>query len=87
MQRYSFRVRNGRPPPPDLTIMLPDAASAKKAALTMCADLARDIVADLGADLARDIVADLTNNPGWQVSVSDETGGVFYKVSVVAECC
>jgi|HubBroStandDraft_2_1064218.scaffolds.fasta_scaffold2973281_1 hypothetical protein len=75
MQRYSFRVRNGRPPPPDLTITLPDAASAKKAALAMC------------ADLARDIVADLTTNPGWQVSVSDETGGVFYKVSVVAECC
>ena len=75
MQRYSFTVRNGRPPPPDLTIMLPDAASAKKAALTMC------------ADLARDIVADLINNPGWQVSVSDETGSVFYKVSVVAECC
>lgn len=39
------------------------------------------------ADLARDIVAHLTNNSGWQVSVSDETGSVFYKVSVVAECC
>jgi hypothetical protein len=75
MQRYSFSVRDGGLPPPDLTIILPDAASAKKAALTMC------------ADLARDIVAHLTNNSGWQVSVSDETGCVFYKVSVVAECC
>jgi hypothetical protein len=75
MQTYSFSVQNGGPPPPDLTIILPDEASAKKAALTMC------------ADLARDIVAHLTNNPGWQVSVSDETGSVFYKVSVVAESC
>ena len=75
MQRYSFSVRNGGLPPPDLTIMLPDAASAKKAALAMC------------ADLARDIVADLANKPEWQVSVSDEAGIVFYKVSVVAECC
>ncbi len=75
MQRYSFSVRDGGLPPPDLTIILPDAASAQKAALTMC------------ADLARDIVAHLTNNSGWQVSVADETGSVFYKVSVVAECC
>lgn len=30
MQRYSFSVRDGGSPPPDLTIILLDAASAKK---------------------------------------------------------
>jgi hypothetical protein len=53
--------------------MLPSAAAAQKEALAIC------------ADLARDILAHLTDGSGWQVSVSDETGRPFYRVSVVAE--
>jgi hypothetical protein len=73
MQQYSFSVRDGRPPPPDTTAMLPNAAAAQKIALTIC------------TDLARDIVKHLTDDARWQVSVSDETGKPFYRVSVVAE--
>jgi hypothetical protein len=73
MQKYSFSVRNGGRPPPDTTSMLPNASAAEKLALAMC------------ADLARDIVTHLTDDAGWQVSVSDESGRPFYKVSVVAE--
>jgi hypothetical protein len=73
MPQYSFSVRNGRSSPPDTTSMLPSAAAAQKEALAIC------------ADLARDILAHLTDGSGWQVSVSDETGRPFYRVSVVAE--
>jgi hypothetical protein len=73
MQEYSFSIRNGMLPPPDTTAMLPNVAAAKKIALAMC------------AELARDIVRHLTDDAGWQVSVSDETGRPFYRVSVVAE--
>ncbi len=58
---------------PDTTSILPDAVAAKNVALEMCADLARDIFTHLKED------------SGWQVSVSDESGKPFFRVTVVAE--
>jgi hypothetical protein len=73
MPEYSFSIRNGGSPPPDTTAILPSARAAQELALVICADLARDIVAHLTVDA------------GWQMSVSDETGKPFYRVSIVAE--
>jgi hypothetical protein len=73
MQQYSFRVLNGAKLSPSTTSILPNPAAAQKLALAMFADLARDIVLHLEPD------------SGWQVNVSDETGRVIYRVSVVAE--
>jgi hypothetical protein len=53
--------------------MLPHAAAAQKEALTIC------------ADLAKDIVLHLADKSSWQITVSDETGRPFYRVSVTAE--
>jgi hypothetical protein len=58
---------------PDTTSMLPHAAAAQKEALTIC------------ADLAKDIVLHLADKSSWQITVSDETGRPFYRVSVTAE--
>jgi uncharacterized protein DUF6894 len=60
-------------PVSDTTSMLPDAAAAQKEALAIC------------ADLAKDIVHHLTDKSGWQITVSDETGRPFYRISVTAE--
>jgi hypothetical protein len=73
MQKYSFTVRNGGLQQPDTTSLLPNAVTAQKLALAMC------------ADLSRDIVTHLTDTTGWQVTVSDETGRPIYRLSVVAE--
>jgi hypothetical protein len=73
MQRYTFSVRNGRSPPPEITDVLSDHAAAQEAARAMF------------VDLARDTARHLTDKAGWQVSVSDETGKAFYRISVAAE--
>jgi uncharacterized protein DUF6894 len=73
MPQYSFTIRNGGRPTPDTTSILTDAAAAQELALGIC------------ADLARNIFALPTVGSGWQISVSDETGKPFYRVSVVAE--
>ncbi len=73
MQEYSFCVRNGAPPTPDSVSILPNAEAAQNLALTIC------------ADLARGIVCHLTGESGRQVTVSDDTGRAFYRISVVAK--
>jgi hypothetical protein len=73
MRQYSFRILSGGVPLPDTTSMLPHAAAAQKEALTIC------------ADLAKDIVLHLADKSSWQITVSDETGRSFYRVSVTAE--
>jgi hypothetical protein len=73
MPRYLFTIGTGAQSTPKTTSILPNTAAAQKLALAIY------------ADLARDIVIHLAGGSGWQVSVSDETGRPFYRISVVAE--
>jgi hypothetical protein len=74
MPRFLFQVQQGRIPDlPIIEDVLSDSYAARKVALGMC------------ADLARDIVNGLTDNSEWRLDVLDEYGKPVFRLRLLAE--
>jgi hypothetical protein len=74
MPRFVFRVQHGDlPGPPSIEDVLSDNYAARKAALDMC------------ADLAKDIVGGLTDDSEWRLDVLDESGKPVFRLRLLAE--
>jgi hypothetical protein len=74
MPRFIFRVQQGEfPESPSVEDVLSDNYAARKAALDMC------------ADLAKDIVAGLTDDSEWRLEVLDESGRPVFRLRLLAE--
>ena len=74
MPRFIFQVQRGKLPGPlALEDVLSDNYAARKAALGMC------------ADLARDIVTGLTEDSEWRLEVLDESGKPVFRLRLLAE--
>jgi hypothetical protein len=74
MPRFIFRVQQGDlPEPPSIEDVLSDNYAARKAALDMC------------ADLAKDIVAGLTDDSEWRLEVLDQSGKPVFRLRLLAE--
>jgi hypothetical protein len=73
MPLYSFRIVHGQRSYPDLTNCLASKLAAQREALTICADLARDIVRQL--------------EPGieWRMDVVDGSGNGFFRLKLISE--
>jgi hypothetical protein len=74
MPRFTFRVQQGElcesPPIEDV---LNDSCAARKAALDICADLAKDIVSGLREDSE------------WRLEVLDQSGKPVFRLRLLAE--
>jgi hypothetical protein len=70
MQRYSFRVTEGKYSDSDLAVDLPDKVAARKEALAMCIDLVPSVLRGMQTD---------TN---WQLEVTDQTGKQVYRLKL-----
>lgn len=74
MPRFTFRVQNGElPASPCVEDILSDDCAARKAALDMCADLAKDIVTGLSEDSE------------WRLEVLDQSGKPVFRLRLLAE--
>jgi hypothetical protein len=74
MPRFTFRVQQGElPDPPSIEDVLSDHYAARKAALDMCADLAKDIVRGLQEDSE------------WRLEVLDQSGTPVFRLRLLAE--
>lgn len=74
MPRFLFQVQQGKLPGPfALEDVLSDHYAVRKAALGMC------------ADLAKDIVTGLTEDSEWRLDVLDESGKPVFRVRLLAE--
>jgi hypothetical protein len=74
MPRFIFQVQQGKfPEIPAIEDVLSDGYAARKAALGMC------------ADLAKDIVSGLTQNSEWRLDVLDESGKPIFRLRLLAE--
>jgi hypothetical protein len=74
MPRFVFQVQAGQSRElPAIEDMLNDRGAARKAALGMC------------ADLAKDIVAGLTEDSEWSLNVLNETGQPVFRLRILAE--
>jgi hypothetical protein len=74
MPRFTFRVQQGEfPEPPLIEDVLSGNFAARKAALDMCADLAKDIVTGLHDDSE------------WRLEVLDQTGTPVFRLRLLAE--
>ena len=74
MPRFVFQVQQARlPGVPAIEDVLSDSFAARKTALGMC------------ADLAKDIVAGLTEDSEWRLDVRDESGKPVFRLSLIAE--
>jgi hypothetical protein len=74
MPRFLFQVQQARSPGiPAIEDVLSDSFAARKVALGIC------------ADLAKDIVAGLTENSEWRLDVLDESGKPVFRLRLVAE--
>jgi hypothetical protein len=74
MPRFLFQVQQGKLPGPfALEDVLSDNYAARKAALGMC------------ADLAKDIVTGLTEDSEWRLDVLDESGKPVFRIRLLAE--
>jgi hypothetical protein len=74
MPRFSFQVQPGQfPQLPAIEDVLNDCDAARKAALGIC------------ADLAKDIVAGLTEDSEWRLDVLNETGEPIFRLRLLAE--
>jgi hypothetical protein len=74
MPRFVFQVQPGQSPElPPIDAVLAGRDAARKAALDMC------------ADLARDIVAGLTENSEWRLDVRNEINEPVFRIRLVAE--
>jgi len=68
MQRYSFRVTEGKYSDSDLALDLPDKLAARKEALAMCIDLVPSVLRGMQTDI------------NWQLEVTDQTGKQVYRL-------
>jgi hypothetical protein len=74
MPRFIFQVQQGTLPSiPAIEDVLSDSYAARKAALGMC------------ADLAKDIVTGLTEDSEWRLDVLDEAGKPVFRLRLLAE--
>jgi hypothetical protein len=74
MPRFLFQVQQGKVPgTPAIEDVLSDSYTARKIALGMC------------ADLAKDIVAGLTEDSEWRLDVLDEYGKPVFRIRLLAE--
>jgi hypothetical protein len=74
MPRFIFQVQQDKSPEiPAIEDVLCDGYAARKAALNMC------------ADLAKDIVNGLTEDSEWRLNVLDETGKPIFRLRLLAE--
>ena len=74
MPRFIFQVQQGKLPGPlALEDVLSDNYAARKAALGICADLAKDIVTGLMEDSE------------WRLDVVDESGKPVFRIRLFAE--
>jgi hypothetical protein len=73
MPLYSFRIAHGQRSYPDLISSHPNALAAQREALTICADLARDILRGLEPDIE------------WRVDVVDESGNCSFSLRLISE--
>jgi hypothetical protein len=74
MPRFIFRVQHGElPESPCVEDVLSDNCAARKAALDMCADLAKDIVSGLREDSE------------WRLEVLDQSGKPVFRLRLLAE--
>jgi hypothetical protein len=74
MPRFVFQVQPGQSPElPAIEDVLTDRKAARKAALGMC------------ADLAKDIVAGLTEDSEWRLDVLNEAGEPVFRLRLLAE--
>jgi hypothetical protein len=74
MPRFIFQVQQGKSSKiPAVEDVLSDGYAARKAALGMC------------ADLAKDIVQGLTEDAEWRLDVLDETGKLIFRLRLLAE--
>jgi hypothetical protein len=74
MPRFIFQVQQGKfPEIPAIEDVLSDGYAARKAALGMC------------ADLAKDIVSGLTQDSEWRLDVLDESGKPIFRLRLLAE--
>jgi hypothetical protein len=74
MPRFLFQVQDPKSPGiPAIEDVLSDSFAARKVALGIC------------ADLAKDIVAGLTENSEWRLDVRDESGKPVFRLRLVAE--
>jgi hypothetical protein len=74
MPRFTFQVQQDKfPEIPAIEDILCDSYAARKAALGMC------------ADLAKDIVNGLTEDSEWRLDVLDESGKPVFRLRLLAE--
>jgi len=74
MPRFVFQVQQGRfPEIPAIEDILSDSYAARKAALGICADLAKDIVSGLKEDSE------------WRLDVLDQSGKPVFRLRLLAE--
>jgi hypothetical protein len=74
MPRFIFRVQQGEhPEPSSIEDILSDNFAARRAALDICADLAKDIVTGLKEDSE------------WRLEVLDQSGTPVFRLRLVAE--
>ena len=69
MPRFVFQVQQGN----SIEDVLSDSCAARKAALGMC------------ADLAKDIVGGLTEDSEWQLNVLNDSGKPIFRLRLLAE--
>jgi Domain of unknown function (DUF6894) len=74
MPRFIFQVQQDKSPEiPAIEDVLCDGYAARKAALNMC------------ADLAKDIVNGLTEDSEWRLNVLDNSGKPIFRLRLLAE--
>jgi hypothetical protein len=74
MPRFVFQMQPGRPSEsPIVEEVLTDFQAARKAALGIC------------ADLTKDIVAGLTEDSEWRLEVRNEAGESVFRLRLLAE--
>ena len=74
MPRFTFRVQQGElPESPSVEDVLSDNDAARRAALDIC------------ADLAKDIVTGLTEDSEWRLEVLDQCGKPVFRLRLLAE--
>jgi len=74
MPRFIFQVQQGTLPEiPAIEDILSDGFAARKAALGIC------------ADLAKDIVSGLTEDSEWRLDVLDQFGKPVFRLRLLAE--
>jgi hypothetical protein len=66
-------MQSGRPSEPIIEEVLTDVQAARKAALGIC------------ADLAKDIIAGLTEDSEWRLDVRNEAGEPVFRLRLLAE--